>query len=76
MKGLNSGKRIMDWAGKSNHLGGIPRRIVIGVIGAFAKSVGSIFNTTSVHNASILHRLVQSRPPGVPLITVSNHMST
>ncbi|CAM8976536.1 unnamed protein product [Rhodiola kirilowii] len=76
MKGSYGGKRIMEWAGKSTHLGGVPRKIVIGAIGTFAKSVGMIFNSTSVHNASTLHRLVQSRPPGVPLITVSNHMST
>lgn len=45
-------------------------------VGAFAKAVASILNSTTVHNADTLLRLVRSRPPGVPLITVSNHMST
>lgn len=57
-------------------MGGIPRKIVITAVGAFAKAVASLLNTTSVHNADTLLRLVRSRPPGVPLITVSNHMST
>uniref|UniRef100_A0A7N0U5M1 Tafazzin family protein n=1 Tax=Kalanchoe fedtschenkoi TaxID=63787 RepID=A0A7N0U5M1_KALFE len=76
MKGSAGGKRIMEWAAKSTHLGGVPRKIIIGAIGVWAKSVCSIFNSTSVYNANTLHHLVRSRPPGVPLITVSNHMST
>ncbi|XP_059597867.1 N-acylphosphatidylethanolamine synthase isoform X3 [Vitis vinifera] len=68
--------RKMEWAGRPNHIGGIPRRIVFMAVGAFAKAVASLFNSTSVQNADTLIRLVRSRPPGIPLITVSNHMST
>ncbi|XP_061355138.1 N-acylphosphatidylethanolamine synthase isoform X1 [Gastrolobium bilobum] len=68
--------RTMQWAARPEHLGGIPRKLVIAVVGTFAKTVASLVNTTSVHNADTLLRLVRSRPPGVPLITVSNHMST
>ncbi|CBI23549.3 unnamed protein product, partial [Vitis vinifera] len=71
-----SGMRKMEWAGRPNHIGGIPRRIVFMAVGAFAKAVASLFNSTSVQNADTLIRLVRSRPPGIPLITVSNHMST
>lgn len=46
------------------------------VAGGFAKLFASFLNSTSVQNAQTLIRLVRSRPPGVPLITVSNHMST
>ncbi|CAH1433347.1 unnamed protein product [Lactuca virosa] len=68
--------RIMEWAGRPNHLGGLPRKTVIMAVGTFAKAVASLLNSTSVHNADTLLNLVRSRPPGVPLITVSNHMST
>ncbi|KAL6344156.1 hypothetical protein AAG906_031870 [Vitis piasezkii] len=40
------------------------------------QAVASLFDSTSVQNADTLIRLVRSRPPGIPLITVSNHMST
>nr|XP_043629380.1 N-acylphosphatidylethanolamine synthase [Erigeron canadensis] len=56
--------------------GGLPRKSVIMAVGAFSKFVANIMNTTYVHNADTLVNLVRSRPPGVPLITVSNHMST
>lgn len=69
-------RRIMEWAGRENHMGGIPRKIAIMAVGAFAKAVATFLNTTSVHNADTLINLVRSRPPGIPLITVSNHMST
>ncbi|KAK3219130.1 hypothetical protein Dsin_013100 [Dipteronia sinensis] len=68
--------RKMEWAGREKHMGGIPRKLVIMAVGAFAKAVATLLNTTSVHNADTLIHLVRSRPPGVPLITVSNHMST
>ncbi|KAL2334147.1 hypothetical protein Fmac_015360 [Flemingia macrophylla] len=68
--------RRMEWAAKSDHLGGIPRKVVVAAVGAFAKTVSCLLNTTSVHNADTLLRLLRSRPPRVPLITVSNHMST
>ncbi|KAH0855405.1 hypothetical protein HID58_008045 [Brassica napus] len=68
--------RIMEWAARSDHLGGIPRKTVITAVGAFARAVANLCNKTKVHNADTLMTLVRSRPPGVPLITVSNHMST
>uniref|UniRef100_A0A5B7BP16 Tafazzin family protein n=1 Tax=Davidia involucrata TaxID=16924 RepID=A0A5B7BP16_DAVIN len=68
--------RKMEWAGRANHMGGIPRKMVFMVVGAFSKAVSNLLNSTTVHNADTLIRLVRSRPPGVPLITVSNHMST
>jgi hypothetical protein len=49
---------------------------VIGAIGTVAKAYMALLNTTTVHNADALHRVVKSRPPGTPLLTVSNHMST
>ncbi|PPD92429.1 hypothetical protein GOBAR_DD10627 [Gossypium barbadense] len=66
----------MEWAGKEKHMRGIPRKLVFLAVGAFAKAVATLLNTTSVHNADTLIRLVRSRPPGIPLLTVSNHMST
>ncbi|KAH7566123.1 hypothetical protein JRO89_XS08G0095000 [Xanthoceras sorbifolium] len=66
----------MEWAGREKHTGGIPRKLIFMAVGAFAKAVSNLLNTTSVHNADTLIRLVRSRPSGVPLITVSNHMST
>ncbi|KAK7250742.1 hypothetical protein RIF29_33378 [Crotalaria pallida] len=68
--------RTMEWAARAEHLGGIPRKMVIAAVGTFAKTVSSLLNTTTVHNSDSLLRLVRSRSPGVPLITVSNHMST
>ena len=66
----------MEWAGKEKHMGGIPRKIVVLAVGAFAKAAATLLNTTSVHNADTLIHLVRSRPPGIPLLTISNHMST
>ncbi|KAL8532218.1 hypothetical protein ACS0TY_008716 [Phlomoides rotata] len=68
--------RIMEWAARKDHLGGIPRKMMFTVVGAFAKSVANLLNTTTVNNLETLLRLVRHRPPGVPLLTVSNHMST
>ncbi|KAJ6417452.1 hypothetical protein OIU84_003216 [Salix udensis] len=68
--------RTMEWAARGDHMRGIPRKMVIMAVGAFAKAVANFLNTTTVHNADKLINLVRSRPPGVPLITVSNHMST
>ncbi|KAF9673050.1 hypothetical protein SADUNF_Sadunf11G0108600 [Salix dunnii] len=68
--------RTMEWAARGDHMRGIPRKMVIMAVGAFAKAVANFLNTTTVHNGDQLINLVRSRPPGVPLITVSNHMST
>lgn len=66
----------MQWAGSAKHMRGVPRKIVIGAVGLFAKTVANLLNTTRVHNSHTLLRLLRSRPSGVPLLTVSNHMST
>ncbi|KAL7223642.1 hypothetical protein ACSBR1_025153 [Camellia fascicularis] len=66
----------MEWAARANHMGGIPRKMTFLAVGAFAKAVANILNTTTVHNADTLIHLLRSRPPGVPLLTLSNHMST
>ncbi|XP_066349020.1 N-acylphosphatidylethanolamine synthase-like isoform X3 [Miscanthus floridulus] len=68
--------RTLRWAGRAGHLGGVPRAAVFAAVGAFAKAYASLLNTTTVHNADALLRLVSSRFPGTPLLTVSNHMST
>ncbi|KAK1263283.1 N-acylphosphatidylethanolamine synthase [Acorus gramineus] len=68
--------RKMEWAGRATHLGGVPRAATVAAAGAFAKVVTCLLNTTTVHNPETLLRLVRSRPPGRPLLTVSNHMST
>ncbi|KAH1043800.1 hypothetical protein GLYMA_09G195000v4 [Glycine max] len=68
--------RTMEWAARAEHLRGIPRKLVIAAVGGFAKTVSSFLNTADVHNGDTLLRLVRSRPHRVPLITVSNHMST
>ncbi|KAK7360419.1 hypothetical protein VNO77_02412 [Canavalia gladiata] len=38
--------------------------------------LSKLLNSTSVHNTDNLLRLVSSRPSSIPLIAVSNHMST
>ncbi|GAB2279364.1 hypothetical protein Dimus_014008 [Dionaea muscipula] len=68
--------RTMEWAARAEHMGGIPRKLIFMGGGAFAKIVATLFNTTTVHNGETLIHLIRSRPPGVPLLTVSNHMST
>lgn len=70
------GGRTMEWAARASHLGGLPRKMVITAVGSFAKAVANLLNTTTVHNGDTLLQLVRSRPAGVPLLTVSNHMST
>ncbi|XP_074264248.1 N-acylphosphatidylethanolamine synthase-like [Silene latifolia] len=70
------GRRTMEWAARSGHLAGVPRKSIITAIGTFAKAVTAVMNNTTVHNADTLLHLVRSRPVGVPLLTVSNHMST
>ncbi|KAM6567816.1 hypothetical protein CsatA_026944 [Cannabis sativa] len=67
--------RKMEWAGSETHLGGIPRKIAFMAIGSLSKLLTSSLNSTSVQNPQTLLHLVRSRPPGVPLITVSNHIS-
>ncbi|KAL4197994.1 hypothetical protein AMTRI_Chr03g137990 [Amborella trichopoda] len=68
--------RKMEWAARANHLGRLPRRLLFGTVGAFAKLFTSFLNSTHIHNPETLIQLVKHRPIGKPLITVSNHMST
>ncbi|XP_051115245.1 N-acylphosphatidylethanolamine synthase isoform X2 [Andrographis paniculata] len=68
--------RTMEWAARRDHLSGIPRKIIFNAVGAFAKVVANFLNTTTVYNLETLLRLARHRPPHVPLLTVSNHMST
>lgn len=68
--------RTLEWAARASHFYGIPRKLTITSVGAFAKAVVTLFNSTTVHNGDNLLHLVRSRPPSVPLLTVSNHMST
>ncbi|KAG0587953.1 hypothetical protein KC19_2G204100 [Ceratodon purpureus] len=63
-------------AAKDSHLYGIPRRITLTAGGGLAKLYGLILSDTKVHNRERLLSLVKSRPPGTPLVTVSNHVST
>lgn len=69
-------KRTLAWAAQSSHMGGFPRRVVMKGGSALCKLFTSVLNTTHVYNLDTLSRLVHSRPPGTPLITVSNHMTT
>ncbi|KMT08682.1 hypothetical protein BVRB_6g139560 isoform C [Beta vulgaris subsp. vulgaris] len=69
-------ERTMEWAARAGHMSGIPRKVIITAVGTFAKALTTLLNTTTVYNAETLLRLVRSRPPGVPLLTFSNHMST
>ncbi|KAI5082904.1 hypothetical protein GOP47_0002647 [Adiantum capillus-veneris] len=68
--------RTLPWAAKSSHLGEFPRRLVLKSGSALCKLITSFLNTSHVYNLDTLNRLVHSRPPGTPLITVSNHMTT
>lgn len=76
--GHNGGPRrgTLEWAAQSSHMRGLPRRVVIASGSAICKLISSFLNTTQVHNLDTLSRLVHARPPGTPLITVSNHMTT
>ncbi|KAH6822665.1 Phospholipid/glycerol acyltransferase family protein [Perilla frutescens var. hirtella] len=66
----------MEWAARRDHLRGVPRKMIFLAVGALTKAVANLLNTTTVNNLDTLLRLVRHRPPGVPLLTVSNHMST
>ncbi|XP_053614761.1 tafazzin isoform X2 [Plodia interpunctella] len=47
----------------------------VAVVGLFSKIIIEFLNKTTVYNRETLSRAVSQRPPGVPLITVSNHHS-
>ncbi|CAM6118175.1 unnamed protein product [Calypogeia fissa] len=67
---------FIESASNASHLGGVPRYLVLSTIGGLAKLVTTFLNRTRVYNKDTLLDLVQSRPAGTPLVTVSNHMST
>ncbi|XP_049877420.1 tafazzin [Pectinophora gossypiella] len=48
--------------------------ITVAVVGLFSKLIVELLNKTTVYNREALARAVR-RPPGVPLLTVSNHHS-
>ncbi|KAL6528928.1 hypothetical protein OROMI_028814 [Orobanche minor] len=61
--------RTMEWATRRDHLGGTPRKMIFMAVGAFAKAVANLLNTTTVYNVGTLLRLIRHRPHGVPLLT-------
>ncbi|XP_071440463.1 tafazzin [Hetaerina americana] len=69
----------IDWVfpvlRQSNRLWNIASTLAVSTVGLFAKIVMEWLNTTTVHNREVLIRAIDRRPPGVPLITVSNHYS-
>ncbi|XP_065369929.1 tafazzin [Calliphora vicina] len=58
-----------------NGLWFICSQIAICAVGLFSKLVLVIMNKTKVYNRERLIEAVAKRPPGVPLVTVSNHHS-
>ncbi|XP_036219133.1 tafazzin isoform X2 [Bactrocera oleae] len=53
----------------------IASQIAITAVGLFAKFVLVFLNRTVVYNRERLINLIEKRPAGVPLVTVSNHQS-
>ncbi|KAI5640188.1 acyltransferase domain-containing protein [Phthorimaea operculella] len=49
--------------------------ITVAVVGLFGKLIVELLNKTTVYNKQALQDAVRRRPPGVPLLTVSNHHS-
>ncbi|KAJ2948722.1 hypothetical protein O0L34_g7980 [Tuta absoluta] len=49
--------------------------ITVAVVGLFGKLLVELLNKTTVYNKQALLDAVRRRPPGVPLLTVSNHHS-
>lgn len=59
-----------------DHLGGVPRKLVIFTVRSIAYMYANVFNSVKIHNLEALQNAVLNRPRGTSLITVSNHMST
>ncbi|XP_057183250.1 tafazzin-like isoform X1 [Triplophysa rosa] len=53
----------------------ISSRLIMGMVGSYSYLWTKYFNSLMVHNQDVLLKLVDERPRGTPLITVSNHQS-
>lgn len=53
--------------------GALGRDLVLGAVAAVTKLLLNVLNTTRVINHDTYKDLVCSRPPGVGLLTISNH---
>ncbi len=56
--------------------GEMGRVVTLGLVSLFSKAVLTVANTTEVKHKETFDDLVMRRPPGVGLLTVSNHTST
>ena len=53
--------------------GQLGRALTLGVIAGASKLGLNVVNTTELRKIETLHNAVEGRPPGVGLLTVSNH---
>lgn len=66
--------KLVTAAASPCFFGGIPRRIVLSLVGCFGLIVNN-YNKVKTYNLDTLAELIYNRPDGTPLITVSNHTS-
>lgn len=60
----------------TTHLSPLVSNLIIGGVGLACKAFLRLCTHTEVHHLSTLLHAIRERPPGTPLITVSNHTST